>query len=221
LILNPDTYVRTNALKNLIGFMEKNPNVGAAGSKYLNPDNTLQRSCYPFPTLLRELWRLLHLDRFWLYGKYGQEQWDQEKSREVDVLQGACLILRHDALRRVGLFDEDYFMYTEEVDLCYRLKKAGWSLYWVPSAEIIHYGGQSTQQMASEMFLSLYQTKLLFFRKHYGRLKAFIYKLILMTISIFRLLLLPIALMSRPASRVENKRLARSYWQLLQKLPVM
>ena len=221
LLLNPDTYVRTNALEILVDFMDMHPNAGVAGSKYLNPDNTLQRSCYPFPTLTRELWRLLHLDRFWLYGKYDQGKWDQVKPRAVDVLQGACLILRKEALHQVGLFDEDYFMYTEEVDLCYRFKEAGWLLYWVPSAEIIHYGGQSTQQMASEMFLSLYQTKLLFFRKHYGTAKALLYKLILLVISLFRLLLLPVALIARPSNRVENKKLARSYWRLLRKLPVM
>jgi GT2 family glycosyltransferase len=216
--LNPDTEVRSAALTTLINFMESNPSAGAAGSKFLNPDGSLQTSCYPFPTVSRECWRLLHLDTIWTYGGYNQAHWNPNEVREVDVLQGASLILRKEVLDQVGLFDEDYFMYTEEVDLCFRVKNAGWHLFWVPQSEVIHYGGQSTQQAATEMFISLYQTKLLFFKKHYSWFDVQLYKLVLSIASIVRLLLTPFALVMLHVDREKQLTLAKNYQRLLQDL---
>jgi GT2 family glycosyltransferase len=92
-------------------------------------------------------------------------RWDTTAPRRVEAIKGACLILRRAALDRVGLLDEDYFMYTEEVDLCYRLAQAGWELWWVPQAMVTHYEGQSTRQAAERMFVQLYRSKVHFFRK--------------------------------------------------------
>ena len=105
----------------------------------LNPDGSLQVSCYPRPTLFREFWRLFHLDRLRPVAGYPISKWSLDRPQEVDVLMGACLMLRREALDRVGLLDEDYFMYSEEVDLCYRVQRAGWRLYWIPQARIVHY----------------------------------------------------------------------------------
>ena len=156
LLLNPDTEVKASALEDLLQFMDRHPQAGAVGARILNPDETLQTSCYPTPTLLREFWRLFHLDVFWPYGSYHMADWNLQKSREVDILLGACLLLRRTVLDQIGLMDESYFIYSEEVDLCYRVQQAGWHLYWVPQAQVIHYGGQSTQQVAAEMFMRLY-----------------------------------------------------------------
>jgi hypothetical protein len=87
-------------------------------------------------------------------------------------VQGACLILRRQALDQVGLLDQAYFMYSEEVDLCYRLRRPGWRIYWVPQAVVVHYGGQSTRQVPAAMFLQLYQGKVRYFRKHHGWVAA-------------------------------------------------
>ena len=121
---------------------------------------------------------MFHLDQFYPYAIYPMEQWNQDQPREVDVLMGACLLIRREALDEVGLLDEDFFMYSEEVDLCTRLRRSGWLLYWMPSAEVIHFGGQSTRQVAEEMFLRLYEGKILYFRKHHSSLTVFIYKFI-------------------------------------------
>jgi hypothetical protein len=195
--------------------MEENSTAGAAGSKLLNPDGSLQISCYPFPTVAREFWRLFHLDTLWTYGVYDQEKWNQNESREVEVLKGASLFIRKKALDQIGVFDEDYFMYTEEVDLCYRLRKSGWHLFWVPQSEVIHYGGQSTQQAATKMFISLYQTKLLFFTKHYSWFDVQAYKLVLSLASIFRLLLVPFTWFQPLVIRQNSLSLAKNYQRLL------
>jgi GT2 family glycosyltransferase len=169
LLLNPDTVVLPGAVDSLVNFLASQPQAGAAGSRLLNPDGTLQISCYPSPTLLREWWFLLHLDALWPYGRYNMHQWDTTAPREVDVLQGASFLLRRSVLDQVGFLDGDYFMYSEEVDLCRRIQQAGWRLYWVPQSQVIHYGGQSTRQIAADMFLQLYLGKLKYFRKHNGR----------------------------------------------------
>jgi GT2 family glycosyltransferase len=221
LLLNPDTEVKFGALETLVRFIEAHPQAGAVGARLLNPDGTLQTSCYPMPTLSRELWRLFHLDTLYTYGRYRMTRWNLDTSREVDVIQGAALLLRRDALDQVGLIDEEYFMYTEEVDLCYRLQEGGWSLHWVPQSKVIHYGGQSTKQIATEMFLCLYESKLIFMRKYYGWLAVWIYKLILLTAILTRLLLSPLAWLESPPQRQHHLTLASRYWQLAKILPDM
>lgn len=221
LLLNSDTEVKPRALQLLCNHLDVNPQVGAAGSQLLNPDDTLQTSCYPFPTLSRELWRLLHLDVLWSYGVYHMANWDVDTPREVEVIQGASLLLRRAALDQVGLLDDRYFMYTEEVDLCYRLRQGGWQLFWVPKSKVVHYGGQSTKQVPTKMFLCLYQSKLIFLRKHYGWLAAQFYKLILLFATLARLLMVPLCWLESSSKRRQHLTLANHYRHLLVELPRM
>ena len=221
LLLNPDTELEPGALAALLAYMAAHPEAGAAGPYTRNPDGSLQISCYPAPTLARELWRLLHLDALWPYAVYRMDRWDPARPRRVDGLQGACLLLRREALEQVGLLDERYFIYSEEVDLCYRLQRAGWQLAWVPRARIVHYGGQSTQQAAADMFLQLYRGKLLFFRKHYGPGRGRLYKLVLLLAALVRLLLSPLAWLEGAAPRQQHQTLVRNYRRLVKALPGM
>jgi GT2 family glycosyltransferase len=122
-------------------------------------------------------------------------------------------------LDRVGLLDDSYFMYSEEVDLCYRIKKAGWQLYWVPQSKVIHYGGQSTKQVAADMFIELYRGKLAYFRKNYGRAAAQIYKLILTVTALPRVTAAPLLGHLSPAKRAEYEALGANYRRLLHELP--
>lgn len=219
LLLNPDTESRPGALERLVQFMDVHPHVGAAGPRLLNTDGSLQLSVYREPTLRRELWRLLHLDALKSYASYRPGDWPQDQPRQVDVVQGACLIVPRAALDQVGLLDEDYFIYSEEVDLCSRLRKRGWQVFWVPNAAVVHHGAQSTRQVAAAMFLRLYQGKVLFFRKQRGHRAALLYKLILGFVSLLRLLVLPVAFLTRPLALARHIRLARYYVRLLQALP--
>ncbi len=221
LLLNPDTVVKPEGLTQLVNYMDHHPEVGGAGPLLLNPDGSLQPSCYPAPTLSREFWRLFHLDLLHPYGTYPMERWARDTVREVDIIQGACLVLRRQALDQVGVLDEDYFMYTEEVDLCFRLTQDGWRLVWVPQARVVHYGGQSTRQTPEAMFLHLHKSKLVFFRKHHPRWVAWLYKLVLIIASLVRLILSPLVYLEPASRRADYLTLARNYRSLLRSLPAM
>jgi GT2 family glycosyltransferase len=135
------------------------------------------------------------------------------------VAQGAALILRRAALEEVGVLDEDYFMYTEEVDLCSRLRKAGWQILWLPNARVLHWGGQSTRQVKAEMFLRLYESKILFFRKHYGPAAALAYKAVLALAAIPRIVLSPMARRTPSLGTADGDEVSPNYLHLLKALP--
>ena len=186
-LLNPDTVLNQDVLNKLTSFFVSNPDAGAVSPKLINPDGTLQVSSWPFPTLFREFWRLFHLDLLYPISQYPRKIWEQQTPQAVGYVQGTAILLRREVFDQVGLFDEDYFMYTEEVDLCRRIKQAGWEIFWYPRAEVIHFGGTSTRQAAPQMFLELYRSKILYFRKHHGNFQALLYKGILFLAAIPRL----------------------------------
>jgi GT2 family glycosyltransferase len=186
LLLNPDTVLQAGVVQNMVNYLHQNPTVGAVGPRILNSDQTPQVSISPKPGLFKEAWRLFHLDRLYPYSCYSQRRLESQEAFEVDVLKGACILLRSEIPRRIGLFDEQYFMYSEEVDLCWRIQQAGWQIHWLPSATVVHYGGQSTRQIADQMFLELYRNKIKFFRKHQGEVSARIYKSILFFAALIR-----------------------------------
>jgi GT2 family glycosyltransferase len=221
LLLNPDTVVLPGALDELVRYMEGNPRAGGAGPRLLNPDGSLQPSCCPTPTLVNEFMRLFHLDRIWLRAKSNMETWAHDVPRPVEIIQGACLILRRSALEQVGYLDERFFIYSEDDDICMRLRKDGWTLSWLPFAEVIHYGGQSTSQVQAEMFLELYENKLKLMRKHYGRSGAAIYKLILFGSALTRVALIPITRRNGHPEGERYRALGDNYRRLITALPGM
>ena len=199
--------------------MEKHPQVGACGPRLVFPDGSLQLSCSPLPTLFRETLRLFHIPPYHLNGYYAMANWDPTKVRQVEVILGACLVVRRKAVCSAECFDTDYFMFSEEVDLCYRLGKSGWQLHWVPQAEVVHFGGESVKQAAAEMFIQLYRAKIQFFRKHHGMIDAFLYKSILGIASATRLLITPLAFLEPKPQSEMHLNLARNYYKLLTLLP--
>ena len=169
LLLNPDTVLQPSAIKTMLAYLDSHSDVGAVGPRVVNPDGSVQISIYPQPTLLREAWRLFHLDRIALYGNYSTSILDSESPRVVDILMGVCIMLRREIVKNLGLFDEQFFIFSEDFDLCVRIRQAGWQIRWLPNAVITHHESQSTKQIPDEMFLELYRNKVKFFRKHYGR----------------------------------------------------
>ena len=218
LLLNPDTKVTPDFLRVLVGFLEANPDVGAVGPRLIDRDGAHQVSCAPLPTLGRELWRLLHLDALYRVASYPASRWATRTPQDVECIQGACLLIRGAALDEAGLLDERFFVYTEEVDLCRRLRDRGWRLMWVPAAEIVHYGGQSTRQVEARMFLELYRTKVQYFRKHAGVTGAAAYKLVLLAGALPRLVLPPLAMAFVPSRRAAWRGLVRNYTALVAEL---
>lgn len=219
LLLNPDTLLAAGSIDQLTNFLGEHPDGGAVGPRLVQPDGTLQLSAFPQPTLFREFWRMFHLDALYCVSQYRMKDWSLNKPRQVDSLLGACMLMRRTALNSLGKFDEEFFVYSEEVDLCLRMRKAGWQLYWMPESIVVHYGGKSTQQVPEDMFLRLYEGKILYFRKHHSRLSVLIYKLILFTASIVRLMLTPFVIFESPTKRDEHLVLFKNYQRLLSVLP--
>ncbi|HET9905374.1 MAG TPA: glycosyltransferase family 2 protein [Anaerolineales bacterium] len=189
LLLNPDTIVHEGAIDTLVRYLEGQPQVAAVGPRLVNADGSLQPSIERLPTLYNEWWRLLHLERLYSITQYPQSKMNSRLPQIVEVLSGACLLLRRESVEIGGLFDEEYFMYSEEIDLCDRLHQDGWELHWVPEAVVTHIGGQSTRQVALPMFIELYRNKVKFFRKRRGRVAAWFYKLILFQAAFIRYML--------------------------------
>lgn len=217
LLLNSDTEVKTDALQLLMDFMEQQPQAGAVGAHLLNSDDTLQPSCQPMLTPWREFWRLTFLDQLLRRSTYNMARWTDHNPRRVEVIKGACLIVRHAALDRIGLLDEQYFMYTEEVDLCYRLQRDGWTLHWLPAAHVIHYGEASSKQMAETMYMQLYRSKAQFYRKFGGEQRVRSFKRLVALAYWPRFVL---AALAKPIAP-QLSRQARTFRRLLNELPRM
>lgn len=189
LLLNPDTIVHPGAFDALVRYLAEQANVAAVGPRLLNVDGSLQPSIERLPSLFREWWRMFHLDRLYPVSRYSPAILTAGAPQQVEVLNGACLLLRADIVRPMGLFDEDYFVYSEEIDLCDRLNEAGRELHWLPEAIVTHAVGRSTSQVADHMFLELYRNKIKFFRKRRSTLAGTMYKFILLQASLARFML--------------------------------
>jgi len=190
LILNPDTIIVPNSLQKLATFLERNPKVGVVGPKILNPDSSIQFECArDFPTPLTEFFVLSTLYKRFpkskIFGKYLISYWNHNDEREVNLLSGSCALFRKEVFEEVGLFDEGFFMYTEETDLFYRIKRHGWKVYFLPSSQIIHLWGKSTEQLPYKMAVEARKSMELFFKKHYGLRAVFVHRVAVICASFF------------------------------------
>ena len=181
MLLNPDTEVIDNALNKMVRFMESRRDCGALGCKLLNTDGSLQRSCKTFPSLDVILYNSLFLDSLFpksrIFGKYFMTWWDFNDVREVDQPMGSALMIRKDVLDKVGFFDENIFIWFDEVDLCYRIKKAGYKIYFTPDAQIKHHLSRSFKQWTSfpQILRGTFlwrKSRNYFFKKHKGILSV-------------------------------------------------
>jgi GT2 family glycosyltransferase len=173
LLLNPDATVHSDALRLLLEFLQSEPRAGAVGPKLLNADGTIQYSCRHFPSFGAGLFRNTFLGRLFPNNRYSRgylmADWDHASPREVDWLSGAALCIRRETLDTVGLLDENFFMYCEDVDWCYRAQQAGWKIFYLPIAAITHLIGRSSDQRPLAMVRQFHRSMAYFFRKHYAR----------------------------------------------------
>ncbi len=187
LLLNPDTVVHEGAIEALVAFLEQHPRVGVASPRLLNPDGTIQSAAFRFPTLSMTLLDLFppgevlpgRLYGSWWHGRYPQEH-EQTTTTPfpIDHPLGACMLIRRTVLEEVGLLDEGYFMYSEEVEWCWRVRQAGWAIWQVPQAMVTHVGGASTSQFRHRMFLELHRSRVYFFEQHYSSLFCHLHRAI-------------------------------------------
>jgi len=184
LLLNNDTIVNGPSFDAMVDFLEQNPKAGGVGGKLMNPDGTIQ-SCYNyFSSLPEEFLVATRLGELIRPGYPAVIDADQMKS--VDWVGSACLMVRRSALDEVGLLDEGYFIYGDEADLQYRLKKAGWEIYFLPHATTIHYGGRSMDRWRRRKMV--YRGKILFYQKQYGFIKTLTLRIMLGALSIAKLI---------------------------------
>ena len=171
LFLNSDMAVNNNCLDEMYDFMEKNPAIGASSCKLVFPDGTLQHSCRTFPTFKTIFLMLLGLRFFFprkkIFRDYLMLDWDHSDIREVDQIMGSFMFLRRDVIEDVGGFDEQFWMYFEEVDLCLRIKASGWKIVHYPHVTSVHFLSKSSEQWSPLKRTYEYQkSSLKYFKKN-------------------------------------------------------
>jgi GT2 family glycosyltransferase len=170
LLLNPDTVVTPGSISQLIKFFDQYTDVGIVGPKLLNHDGTLQPSCRSFPNLINmAVFSFLGYEKIKKQSEvvpYLFECWDHSYSREVDFVIGAAIMTKKAVFETVGYLDEDLYFYGEEKEWSYRVRKAGFKIYFHPEAKIVHYGGQSSKQVSLLALYNLYRGHKIFLKKH-------------------------------------------------------
>ena len=172
LIINPDTFVPENLIDDCMSFMKNHQNAGAIGVKMFSAQGRFApESKRGVPKPFTAFCKLIGLCRIFpknkLFGRYYLGYIDNNKEADIEILSGACMFIRHKVLEEVGLFDEDYFMYGEDIDLSYRILKAGYKNCFIPTP-IIHYKGESTQKISYQYVNNFNKSMIVFFRKHFS-----------------------------------------------------
>jgi GT2 family glycosyltransferase len=193
LLLNSDTQVTTGSLTALANYIDQHSQVAIVGPKLLNADGTVQTSCFhfhtPFQTLIKETSLHALIARVPVLRERYLPTSSHDRVRTVPWVLGAALMVRRAAFESVGGFDTRFFMYSEEVDLCYRLCKAGWQTHFAPVATILHVGEASTSQRRVEMGVKLYRSMRLFYELHYGVMSVLQFKMLLLYVVVRNLVL--------------------------------
>jgi N-acetylglucosaminyl-diphospho-decaprenol L-rhamnosyltransferase len=173
LLLNPDTVTPPGSIDTLVEYMEQHPGVGACGPKLLLADGTLDLACRrAFPTPAVSFYRMAGLAKLFphspRFARYNMTYLDPDVETEVDAVVGACMLVRAGVVREVGLLDETYFMYGEDLDWAFRIKEFGWRIMYVPSATVHHYKRAASSQRPFQSIRAFYDAMRVFYRKHYA-----------------------------------------------------
>lgn len=173
LFLNPDAEVGPGALQRMVAFLDQNSEVGIVGGKILNPDGSLERACRrSIPTPDVAFFRLSGLSLLFpddpVLGQYNLTHLDPNRAGTVGAVSGSCMMVRHQALKEVGMLDEGFFLYGEDLDLCHRAGLAGWKIYYLPEAQITHFKGGSTQRNRTRSHYEFHRAMAIFHRKHFA-----------------------------------------------------
>ena len=175
-LLNPDTFVRPGAIKELVTCLDERPKAGIAGARLIYGDGRFQHSAFYFPGLGQLMFDLmpmparLYESRF--NGRYARRRFQPRRNPfKVDHPLGATMMVRSNVAESTRGFDESFHMYCEEIDWSWRVREAGWEVYVVPSAEVIHYGGESTSQVPANSIVNLWRSRAMLYQKHHGRIR--------------------------------------------------
>ncbi len=179
LLLNSDTIVWQNTLEDIYNFMENNPDVGACGCQVLLEDNTLDKACKrSFPNVKNSFFRLFHVPTKSRNDNYNLDDLDDNGVYEIDCLTGAFILTRKKVLDGIGLLDETFFMYGEDIDLCYRIKKAGWKIIYYGKDKITHFKGASSKKQRPKLIYEFYRAMYIYYKKHHSHESNFLVNII-------------------------------------------
>lgn len=169
LLLNSDTIVWENTLENIYSYMEDNPDVGACGCRVLLEDGELDKACKrSFPNVKNSFFRLFHIPTKSKDNDYNLTDLPDDEVYEIDCLTGAFMFMRKEALDDAGLLDETFFMYGEDIDLCYRIKKSGWKIVYYGKSMITHLKGASSKKQKSKLIYEFYRAMYIYYKKHHA-----------------------------------------------------
>lgn len=173
-LLNPDTVLPPRAMADMVDFMEAHPLAGAAGPKLVRQDGSLDLACRrSFPSPKVSLYRMVGLARLFpksrRFARYNLTYLDPDQVTEVDSVVGAFMMVRWATFEEVGLLDEAFFLYGEDLDWAYRMKQRGWKIFYNPAVTVLHYKGASSRQARRRATREFYRAMLIFFRKHYAK----------------------------------------------------
>lgn len=183
LLLNPDTVLAVNSLSLMVEYLESQPDVGALGPQLLWPDRTLQSSRRSFPTIGTLFWESTLLGQWFPSNRHVQQYHLAHRAADtaqaVDWVVGAAIMVRQTTWQQVGPIDENFFMYFEETDWCHRCVEAGWPIHYLPTAQIVHYEGKSSEQVVAARTIRFQRSKIHYAGKHFGPAWAFALRLFL------------------------------------------
>jgi GT2 family glycosyltransferase len=194
LVLNEDMEMKEGAVDRMVAEADRTPDLGALGCRILNPDGSLQHSCFKFPKM------------YW---------WQHNERREVDVVLGCCMLVPRQAIERVGSFDPDFFVYSEEHDWCKRLADARLKNIFIPDAAMIHVGGQTSKRMSLRMALVQLDSRTKYFFKHHGTVQTLLFRSILLFSAATRAFGWGIWLLIRGGSDAAAAAKFKEYWSSL------
>ncbi len=206
-VLNEDTVVHPGALKALCDFLDVHPDVGAVGPRLENPDGTLQKSCYRFPSPMRVVAENLLLVAAFpnspLWGDY--RAFNHDTLRYVEFVSGAAFLVRREVIEKTGVLDDGFFIYAEETDWQLRMHKDGWKVAFLPDVTIVHYGGQSSVAIKDRQFCEFHRSQLRFMRKHYGPAAELLNRGVMCVGAVLRMTIWSLVSVVKPSKRADLK----------------
>ena len=179
LLLNSDTIVWENTLENIYYYMENHTDVGACGCRVLLENGELDKACKrSFPNVKNSFFRLFHIPTNSKDDNYNLDNLPDGEIYEIDCLTGAFMFIKSEALNEVGFLDETFFMYGEDIDLCYRIKKSGWKIVYYGESKITHLKGASSKKQKSKLIYEFYRAMYIYYKKHHASESSFIVNIV-------------------------------------------
>lgn len=223
-VLNSDTEVQPGALRALVDFLDERPKAGAVTAQLILPDGSIQSSCATDPNLMKVFWEQTYLDKLFpnnkITGGYTMTHWNYDEVREVEQVAGAAVVIRREAWEQIGGFDPAFFMYFEDTDLCIRLRKAGWSIWFLPDARVHHKVGASSDkdwQLRARMVSSLNWSRYYYFSKRESTFRGKILKTLVIMGAFLRLSAWSTIAIIKPSKRDQVKlfrQVLRNSWKM-------